>query len=127
MDVSIIIVNWNTKDILKDCLESIFGQTKNIEFEVIVVDNASSDSSVAMVKNDFPGVRFIQNTENIGFAAANNQGMKIATGRYILLLNSDTIILGNAITKTLSFADENPRAAETLVDIYRETLVSRSG
>jgi len=76
-----------------------------------VIDNASSDGSTEMIKNGFPGVRFIQNTENIGFAAANNQGMAIAKGRYVLLLNSDTVVLDNAVDKAVAFADSHQQAA----------------
>src|SRR4030067_24291 len=111
MDVMIIIVNWNTREILRNCLNSIFQNISNLTCEVIVVDNGSSDGSGIMVKEDFRDVKLIQNTENKGFAAANNQGIKIATGRYILLLNSDTIVLGDVIAKTIQFADLEPRAA----------------
>jgi len=111
LDVSIIIVNWNTRDILSDCLKSVFDQTKDISFEVIVIDNASSDDSVKMVKSEFPQIILIENNENRGFAAANNQGIQIAKGRYILLLNSDTIVLDGAIQKNLVFADQHPDAA----------------
>lgn len=111
MDVSIVIVNWNTCQITCDCLKSVYDQTRNINFEVIVVDNASTDGSVEMIKNKFPQVILIENNENRGFAAANNQGMRIANGRYVLLLNSDTIILDNAIGKAISFADAHPEAA----------------
>jgi len=111
MDVSIIIVNWNTRDILHSCLQSIYERTGGIEFEVIVIDNGSSDNSVQMVKQLFPQVVLIKNSENKGFAAANNQGIAIAKGRYTLLLNSDTVILNNAIGKTISFADAHPEAA----------------
>jgi len=110
-DVSIIIVNWNTRDILRNCLLSIYEQTKEIYFEVIVVDNASTDGSVEMVKKDFPQVILIENTENRGFAAANNQSIAVAKGRYVLLLNSDTLILDKAIFKTVMSADANPKAA----------------
>jgi GT2 family glycosyltransferase len=111
MDVSIVIINWNTKDILRDCLESVYEQTQDINFEVIVVDNTSADGSAEMVKNDFPQVILIENAKNNGFAAANNQGIAVAKGRYVLLLNSDTVVLDNAIKKTLSFADAHPEAA----------------
>ena len=110
MDVSIVIVNWNTRNILRDCLTSIYEESGNIQFEIIVVDNASSDGSVEMIKSEFPQVILIKNCKNIGFAAANNQGMAKAKGRYILLLNSDTVILDKAIEKTLSFADFHPEA-----------------
>jgi len=106
-DVSIIIVNWNTKDILRDCLMSVYAQTQNITYELIVVDNASFDGSAEMVKKEFPAVILIENIRNAGFAAANNQGMQIANGRYFLLLNPDTIILDGAVQKTSTFADEH--------------------
>lgn len=110
-DVSVIIVNWNTRNILRDCLHSVYEQTQGIDFEVIVIDNASSDGSAQMVKQEFPQVNLIENTENKGFAAANNQGMRIAQGRYFLLLNSDTVVLDGAIPKTIIFADQRPQAA----------------
>ena len=81
--------------------------------QVIVIDNASTDGSAEMVKNDFRQVILIENSENRGFATANNQGMVVAKGRYVLLLNSDTVVLHNAIANTVSFADENPQAAIT--------------
>lgn len=111
VDISIIIVSWNTEDILHNCLKSISEETKNIDYEIIVVDNASTDGSSEMVKKDFPKVSLIENSNNRGFAAASNQGIAISKGRYVLLLNSDTIILSDAISKTVSFADNNPDAA----------------
>jgi GT2 family glycosyltransferase len=111
MDVSIIIISWNTETILKDCLSSVYEQTHDVTFEVIVVDNASSDASCEMVKREFPSVTLIENRENKGFAAANNQGMAEAKGRYILLLNSDTIVLNGAIEKAIFFADAHSQAA----------------
>jgi len=111
MDVSIIIVNWNTWDCLKDCLNSVYQQTQDIEFEIIVVDNGSTDGSAVKVKEEFGHVCLIENHENRGFAAANNQGLAVAKARYVLLLNSDTIILKNSIQKTIEFADANPDAA----------------
>jgi GT2 family glycosyltransferase len=109
--VSIIIVNWNTREILRDCLRTVYEQTKSVPFEVIVVDNASKDGSVDMVKTAFPQTILMANTTNCGFAAANNQGIALAKGRYILLLNSDTIVLDHAIEKTMAFADAHPRTA----------------
>lgn len=111
MDVSVIIVNWNTRDILRGCLKSIYEQTKGMGFEVIVIDNASSDSSAQMVKQEFPQVILIENSKNRGFAAASNQGIVVAQGRYILLLNSDTIICDNAIEKTVRYMDVHPEGA----------------
>jgi len=111
MDVSIIVVNWNTQDILRDCLRSVYEQGGDVDFEVIVIDNASTDGSVEMVKKDFLQVTLIENSENRGFAAANNQGIAEAQGRYVLLLNSDTVILDKAIEKTVFFADAHLEAA----------------
>jgi GT2 family glycosyltransferase len=111
MDTSVIIVNWNTREILRNCLASIYAQTKGISFEVIVIDNASTDGSAEMVRAEFSEIILLQNDKNRGFAAANNQGVAIAQGRYVLLLNSDTIILDDAISRSIRFADLQPRAA----------------
>ena len=111
MDVSIIIVAWNVRKLLYDCLKSVYDQTEGVDFEVIYVDNASEDGSVDMVTKEFPNVKVIKNAENRGFIKANNQGIEVARGRYVLLLNSDTIVLDNAIAKAVKFADEHPRAA----------------
>lgn len=97
MDVSIIVVNYNTKELTRNCLKSIFEQTKNIEFEVIVSDNGSTDGSLEMIKSNFPKVILIENNSNLGFGAANNKGLKIARGKYIFYLNSDTVLLNNAV------------------------------
>ncbi|MBN1123713.1 MAG: glycosyltransferase family 2 protein [Sedimentisphaerales bacterium] len=109
LDVSILIVNWNTKDLLRDCLVSVYEQTRDISFEIIVIDNASSDGSAEMVKSEFPDVTLLENTKNLGFAAANNQGYHISSGRYVLLLNTDTVVLDEAIQKCVAFADEDPQ------------------
>src|SRR5215471_489411 len=111
MDVSIIVVAWNVKKLLFDCLKSVYDQTRGIDFEVVYVDNGSVDGSVEMVRKEFPTARIIANPDNKGFIKANNQGIEIAKGRYVLLLNSDTIVLDNAIAKTVKFADAHPEAA----------------
>lgn len=120
MTVSIIIINWNTQDILRDCLASVYEQTTGISYEVIVVDNASSDGSAEMVKTEFPQVALIENKENRGFAAANNQGIRIANGRYVLLLNPDTIVLDGAIQKTVAFSDSRPDVAVTGCQVWED-------
>jgi GT2 family glycosyltransferase len=106
-DVLIVIVNWNTREILRNCLRSVYEQTREINFKVVVVDNASSDGSAEMVKKEFSQANLISNSDNRGFAAANNQGMKVAQGRYILLLNPDTIVLDGAIQKSVAYADDH--------------------
>jgi len=110
LDVSIIIVNWNTKELLQNCLTSVYEQAGIVNYEVIVVDNASIDGSVESIRTKFPQVKLIENSANRGFAVANNQGMAVARGRYVLLLNSDTVVL-NGIAKTIAFADAHPRVA----------------
>ena len=97
LKVSIIIVNYNTKELLRNCLKSVYAQTKDIDFEVIVSDNGSKDGSVEMIKSEFPAVILIENDANLGFGAANNKGLDIAKGKYIFYLNSDTLLLNNAV------------------------------
>ena len=100
MDLSIIIVNWNTREMLAECLSSVFSNLGQLKTEVLVVDNASTDGSPEMVASDFPAVRLIRNAENRGFAAANNQAMDVACGEYVLLLNSDTLVHGDVLTRS---------------------------
>lgn len=107
MDLSIIIVSWNTKKLLRDCLKSIYENTKKYSFEIFVVDNNSPDLSAEMVKEDFPDVNLIANKENLGFAPANNQALKLAKGNNILLLNPDTVVLDFAIDKMLDYLTLN--------------------
>lgn len=111
MDISFIIVNWNTKDLLRDCLDSIYKTVNGPAFEVIVVDNASSDGSQAMLAAEYPQVRVIANAENRGFGAANNQGFGLMQGRYALLLNTDAVLTEGATEKLWSFAEAHPKAA----------------
>ena len=108
MDVSVIIVNYNTKDLLKNCLDSVFAQTKELAFEVIVSDNGSVDGSVEMVRRLFPQVILIENNANLGFGAANNRGLERATGKYIFYLNSDTVLLNNAIKFFFDYWENSP-------------------
>ena len=105
--VSIIIVNWNTGDLLRGCIGSVLAETQ-VPYEIIVIDNASFDGSVTMVASEFPQVRLIANSDNQGFAAANNQGLAIARGRYVLLLNPDTVVLDHAIDRVLSWLTARP-------------------
>ncbi len=105
VDLSIIIVNWNTKTLLIQCLSSIFEKTKGLKIEVIVVDNDSQDGSVSEVKKAFPHVHIIGNERNLGFAKGANQGLQKASGRNILLLNPDTQVKNGAVERLMSFMD----------------------
>jgi len=107
MDLSIVIVNWNTRDMLRNCLASI-PRDSELQTEVIVIDNASADGSSLMVTEEFPEVRLIQNSANLGFATATNQGLRIANGRHLLLLNSDTLVLGNVLEESVRYMDAHP-------------------
>lgn len=109
MDLSIIIVNWNTSKLLFQCLESIYRSELRSTFEIIVVDNASTDDSISVITTNFPDVHIISNDRNLGFAKANNQGIAMAKGRYVLLLNSDTIVLPGVFDEMLRVADLNPQ------------------
>ena len=109
-DISIIIVNYNTRELLRDCLESVYLSASGLSFEILVVDNASTDQSVAMVREAFPQVRVIENTTNRGFGAANNQAMRAMTGKYALLLNSDTVVSRAAIGELMAFMEDCPEA-----------------
>jgi len=109
-DLSIIIVSWNVKDFLVNCLKSVYETVKNISFEIIVVDNSSSDNAPEIIKEKFPLVRIIQNKTNVGFPAANNQAIKISNGKYVLLLNPDTLVSASTIENVLKFMDKNNSA-----------------
>lgn len=109
-DLSIIIVNFNNKKLLEECLKPIKLSTYKISYEIIVVDNASSDGSQAMVKQKFPQIHLIENKENLGFAKANNMGLRIYNARYAMLLNNDTIVKDHALDKMVEFMDSHPEA-----------------
>jgi hypothetical protein len=110
IDVSIIIVNWNTKELLLDCLSSVTHTTADSRIETIVVDNGSHDGSPQEVRKQFPQVTLIQNAENRGFARANNQALARVTGRYVLFLNSDAQLTEEALTNLVTFMDTTPGA-----------------
>lgn len=107
IDVSVVIVSYNTENLLDACLSSVFKQTR-CAFEVIVIDNASTDESLQIVRSKYPDVVLVSNDQNVGFAAANNQGFAIAKGCQVLMLNPDTAILDSAIDVMCSFLDDNP-------------------
>jgi N-acetylglucosaminyl-diphospho-decaprenol L-rhamnosyltransferase len=103
-DVSIVIVSFNTRELLRKALSSVEAGTGDLAAEVIVVDNASVDGSQEMVRREFPAVRLIANRDNLGFGAANNQAFATARGRWLLLLNSDAELVGDALPSALNFA-----------------------
>ena len=107
IDLSIIIVNYNVKQFLLNLVESIYKAVKSISFEIIVVDNASEDGSIETLQKKYPEVHLIANKINLGFGSANNQAMQIAKGRYLLLLNPDTIVNEDTFSKMISFFENN--------------------
>ena len=113
MDLSVIIVSYNVRYFLEQCLISVRRASENLDCEVFVVDNNSTDGSCSMVSREFPETILIMNNENRGFSAANNQALKSASGRYILLLNPDTIVEENTFKSCISFMDNHPDAGAT--------------
>lgn len=110
MDVSIIIVNYNTLNLTKDTIDSVLEKTKGISYEIILVDNASKDGSIKFFEKNYKDkIIFIKNKENLGFGRANNKGIEIAKGKYIFLLNSDTLLINNAIKILFDFMEENKK------------------
>ena len=107
-DLSVIVVNWNTRERLRDCLASVEKHLSRLDHEVIVVDNASSDGSPEMVEREFPRVRLARNDRNAGFGRANNQAMAIAEGRWFLLLNSDTILVDDSVETLFGQVQREP-------------------
>ncbi len=107
-DLSVIIVNWNTKDFLNNCIRSIKKNTQKISFEIIVIDNGSTDGSASAVEANFPEVILIKNQKNLGYGRANNQGYALAKGKYILFLNSDMAVQKNCLDRMFDFMEKNP-------------------
>lgn len=122
MDVSIIIVNYNTKKIIENCIQSIYDKTTGIDFEIIVVDNASRDGSQQMMAEKFQDVKLIELNENIGFGRANNNAIEFATGRNILFLNPDTKLINNAIKVLSDYLDNSPKSGACGGNLLDENL-----
>ena len=125
MDLSIIIVSWNVEELLRKNLAAIYKNTQGINFEVFVVDNASKDDSVVMVQKEFPDVHVIANSDNLGFAKANNQAIAQSKGRYVLLLNPDMQVHESTLSDMVSWMDQHPQAGVAgchLIDEYGNTV-----
>lgn len=120
--ISIVIVNWNTRDLLLGCLESIYENIKGVDFEVVVVDNASSDGSAEAAGSHFPQATLIPSRENLGFARGNNLALREARGEWVMLLNPDTVISPGSVEKMLEFMREHPE-----VGIVGPMLSGRDG
>ncbi|MGL6075796.1 MAG: glycosyltransferase family 2 protein [Fimbriiglobus sp.] len=109
IDLSIVIVNWNSLSTTRECLTSLMTHTQGISYEVFVTDNGTTkDNSVEVLPREFPWVKYIFNDSNMGFTKANNQGIRLAKGRYVLLLNNDTIQIENALAAAVTYMDDRP-------------------
>ena len=127
MDVSIIIVNYNTYQLVLDCIKSIYLHTKNIDFEIIVVDNNSPNREIEKLNQVFPDVKLLLSKNNNGFGSANNFGAKQAKGKYLFLLNSDTLLLDNSLIDFYNFMEKTPDAGVcggNLLDINLKPSIS---
>src|SRR3984957_11558276 len=121
-DASVVLVSFNTRELLRECLLTLHRQVGGTKFETIVVDNASRDGSADMVATEFPAVRLIRSKINLGFAAANNRAFEIARGRYVVLLNSDAFLQSGALRLSVEHMDANPQ-----VGVAGGRLVGRNG
>lgn len=109
--LSILIVNWNVRDLLAECLRSVQGETTLADAEVVVVDNASTDGSVELLRTEFPWVRLVCSSRNLGFAGGNNSGWRFCQGRFRVLLNPDTVVTDRALDRLVDWLEAHPRAA----------------
>jgi GT2 family glycosyltransferase len=118
LDLSIVIVNYNTRQLLLDCLASIYRTAQAISIECIVIDNASSDGAVEAVRALFPQVRVVANTQNKYFSAAYTQGIELATGSYVLVINPDTLVQGQMLTQLVQQMDQQPEIGAATTTMY---------
>ncbi len=128
MDVSIVLVSYNTKDLTRDCIHSLYQRTKEVNFDIWVVDNASTDGSAGIIKKEFPHVNLIENKKNLGFGRANNLAIEKINSKYVLLLNTDTILVNNAVKILFDFM-ENPENKEVGAcggQLYNEDMTLQS-
>jgi len=106
MDVSIILVSYNTKNLTRNCIKSIYEKTENLKYDIRVVDNNSSDGSVQMIQEEFPQVKLVASSENLGFGKANNIAIKQSDAKYCFLLNTDTLLINNAVKMLFDFMEK---------------------
>ncbi len=121
-DISICLVSYGTRELLKNCIHSIQTQTLHCNYEIIVVDNGSQDGTIDMLVREFPQVQMIQNNQNLGYTKPMNQALRLSKGRYLLQLNPDTIVLENALDQLVDFLDDNP-----LIGICGPKVLNRDG
>jgi len=107
MDVSIILVSYNTKELTENCIKSVYEKTQELDYDIWVIDNNSHDDSCKMIKEEFPQVKLIESKENLGFGKANNLAIKQSNAKYIFLLNTDTVLINNAIKILFDYMEEN--------------------
>lgn len=110
MKLSVVIICWNDLRVIRECLSSIYRETRTTEFEVIVADNGSTDGSIEFIRANYPTVRIVENDANLGFARGNNSGIRVSEGDYVLILNPDTIIGTRSLDRFVAFADRHPEA-----------------
>ncbi len=127
MDVSIILVSYNTKDLTRECIKSIYEKTHGISYDIWVIDNASSDGSVEMLREEFPEVKLIASEVNHGFGKANNIAIKESQGKYVFLLNTDTILLNNAVKILFDFMEESPEIGACGGQLFNADMTYQMG
>ena len=110
IDLSLCMVTYQARDVLEECLESIYGQEQGVSFELVLVDNGSTDGTIELVRDSYPQVRYIRNEGNAGFQKATNQGLRAAAGRYLMWLNNDTVVKSGAFAALVAFADAHPES-----------------
>ncbi len=125
MDVSIILVSYNTKQLTLDCIKSIYKNTSGLDFEILVVDNDSKDGSAEAIRENFPQVNLLEPKENLGFGRANNLAIKNSKGKYVFLLNTDTVLINNAVKILFDFMENNPKTGAcggNLFNYYKKNI-----
>lgn len=120
--VSIILVSYNTRELLRDCLHSVREKTADLPYEIIIVDNQSADGTPSMLREEFPHIQLIEAGANLGFGRANNLGAEQARGKYLFFLNTDTILLNNAVKILVDFMENHPRAGICGANLYTHDM-----